>query len=98
MIDVFLFILKLGAYEYLIKKATGEHIDVSRLFMYYNARIKDMESTSGYSELFIFKTAVDQMKTLFFNNNYDAFLVRKKNIFDHRMHLNKTNSKNLMFS
>ncbi|CAF3440069.1 unnamed protein product [Rotaria sp. Silwood2] len=29
-----------GAYEYLLKKTTGRHIDVSRLFMYYNARVK----------------------------------------------------------
>lgn len=31
----------LGAYEFLIKKNTGRHIDVSRLYMYYNARRKD---------------------------------------------------------
>ena len=30
----------IGAYEYLLKKATGRHIDVSRLFVYYNARAK----------------------------------------------------------
>ncbi|CAF5116687.1 unnamed protein product, partial [Rotaria sp. Silwood1] len=30
----------LGAYEYLLKKTTGRHIDVSRLFMYYTARVK----------------------------------------------------------
>ncbi|CAF4012283.1 unnamed protein product [Adineta steineri] len=33
-----------GAYEYLLKKSTGYHTDVSRLFIYYNARIKDEES------------------------------------------------------
>lgn len=31
----------LGAYEFLIKKNTGRHVDVSRLFLYYNARRKD---------------------------------------------------------
>ncbi|CAF5179097.1 unnamed protein product, partial [Rotaria magnacalcarata] len=35
-----------GTYEYLIKKATGEHIDVSRLFIYYNARLKDRDLKS----------------------------------------------------
>ncbi|UJR17166.1 hypothetical protein I4U23_004062 [Adineta vaga] len=30
-----------GAYEFLIKKRSGKHIDVSRLFIYYNARCKD---------------------------------------------------------
>ena len=31
----------LAAYEFLIKKNTGKHIDVSRLFIYYNGRKKD---------------------------------------------------------
>ena len=31
-----------GLYEYLIKKSTGNHVDVSRLFVYYNARKKDL--------------------------------------------------------
>ena len=43
---MFVFIAK-GAYEYLIKKATGEHIDVSRLFIYYNARFKDILSSKA---------------------------------------------------
>ncbi|CAF4539423.1 unnamed protein product, partial [Rotaria sp. Silwood2] len=30
-----------GAYEYLLNKSSGRHIDVSRLFIYYNARAKD---------------------------------------------------------
>ncbi|CAF4306227.1 unnamed protein product, partial [Rotaria magnacalcarata] len=29
------------AYEYLLKKSSGRHIDVSRLFIYYNARAKN---------------------------------------------------------
>ncbi|CAF1283762.1 unnamed protein product [Rotaria sordida] len=29
-----------GAYEYLTKKSNGMNMDVSRLFIYYNARIK----------------------------------------------------------
>ncbi|CAF3621840.1 unnamed protein product [Rotaria sp. Silwood1] len=29
-----------GALEYLLKKSTGDNIDVSRLFIYYNARLK----------------------------------------------------------
>src|SRR5579871_4377815 len=29
-----------GAYEYLLKKAYNSNIDVSRLFIYYNARTK----------------------------------------------------------
>ena len=37
-----LVVITIGAYEYLIKKATGEHVDVSRLFIYYNARLKDI--------------------------------------------------------
>jgi C1A family cysteine protease len=32
-----------GAYEYLIRKHTGEHVDLSRLFIYYNARWRDGE-------------------------------------------------------
>jgi C1A family cysteine protease len=31
----------LGAYEYLTKKKHGTNIDVSRLFIYYNARVKE---------------------------------------------------------
>lgn len=31
----------IGSYEYLLKQTTGENIDVSRLFIYYNARVKD---------------------------------------------------------
>ena len=34
----------LGACEYLLKKATGREIDVSRLFIYYNARMKVLDS------------------------------------------------------
>jgi hypothetical protein len=34
----------LGAYEYLLRKTSGYNIDVSRLFIYYNARVKDDES------------------------------------------------------
>jgi len=34
----------LGAYEYLIKRATKEDRDVSRLFIYYNARKRDPKS------------------------------------------------------
>lgn len=33
-------LLSLGAYEYLINKDTGVKIDVSRLFIYYNARYR----------------------------------------------------------
>lgn len=29
-----------GAYEYILKKTTGDNIDVSRLFVYYNARAR----------------------------------------------------------
>jgi C1A family cysteine protease len=32
--------LLLGAYEYLTKKSNGRNTDVSRLFIYYNARVK----------------------------------------------------------
>ncbi|CAF1430628.1 unnamed protein product [Adineta ricciae] len=30
-----------GAYEYLLKRTYGKEIDISRLFIYYNARVKD---------------------------------------------------------
>ncbi|CAF4937264.1 unnamed protein product [Rotaria sp. Silwood1] len=33
-----------GAYEYLTKKANGLDTDVSRLFIYYNARVKDQKT------------------------------------------------------
>ena len=33
-----------GAYEYLLRKTSGCDIDVSRLFIYYNARVKHGES------------------------------------------------------
>ncbi|CAF4981764.1 unnamed protein product, partial [Rotaria sp. Silwood1] len=36
-----------GAYEYLIMKNSGKHIDVSRLFIYYNARLKDPRYQNG---------------------------------------------------
>jgi hypothetical protein len=38
--------LLLGAYEYLIKKSSGRNTDVSRLFIYYNARVKGNNSGS----------------------------------------------------
>jgi hypothetical protein len=34
----------IGVYEYLLKKTTGRDIDVSRLFIYYNARAKNNAS------------------------------------------------------
>ncbi|CAF1035165.1 unnamed protein product [Rotaria magnacalcarata] len=39
-----------GAYEYLLKKTSGCHIDVSRLFIYYNARVKDEESDDNIDD------------------------------------------------
>ncbi|CAF0979134.1 unnamed protein product [Rotaria sordida] len=33
-----------GAYEYLTKKANGRDTDISRLFIYYNARVKDQKA------------------------------------------------------
>jgi len=36
--------LLLGAYEYLTKKSNGYNTDVSRLFIYYNARVKGNNS------------------------------------------------------
>jgi hypothetical protein len=36
--------LFLGAYEYLTKKSTGYNTNVSRLFIYYNARVKSNNS------------------------------------------------------
>jgi hypothetical protein len=44
--EFFVSILFSGAYEYLTKKDTGDNIDVSRLFIYYNARVKGSNSTS----------------------------------------------------
>ena len=34
----------LGAYEYLTKKKSGTNIDISRLFIYYNSRVKSTHS------------------------------------------------------
>ncbi|CAF1173762.1 unnamed protein product [Adineta ricciae] len=34
-----------GAYEYLIKRVHGINVDVSRLFIYYNGRVKNTHST-----------------------------------------------------
>ncbi|CAF2920681.1 unnamed protein product [Rotaria sp. Silwood2] len=39
-----------GAYEYLLKKSSGHEIDVSRLFIYYNARVKDEESDENIND------------------------------------------------
>ncbi|CAF3398712.1 unnamed protein product [Rotaria socialis] len=39
-----------GAYEYLLKKTSGSDIDVSRLFIYYNARVKDEESDENIND------------------------------------------------
>ncbi|CAF1580245.1 unnamed protein product, partial [Didymodactylos carnosus] len=36
-----------GAYEFLIKKHTGQNKDVSRLFMYYNGRVKENDGTDS---------------------------------------------------
>jgi hypothetical protein len=37
-------LILIGDYEYLIKKAHGTDIDVSRLFIYYNGRVKNTHS------------------------------------------------------
>ncbi len=37
----------IGAYEYLLKRTSGYDIDVSRLFIYYNARAKDEEESGN---------------------------------------------------
>jgi hypothetical protein len=39
-----------GAYEYLNCKATGRLVDVSRLFIYYNSRIKNNEGDPDISD------------------------------------------------
>jgi hypothetical protein len=39
-----------GAYEYLLRKTSGCDIDVSRLFIYYNARVKDEESADDITD------------------------------------------------
>lgn len=37
-----------GAYEYLYNKTTGKKIDVSRLFVYYNSRVKALPPRGGW--------------------------------------------------
>lgn len=50
--SMFVFFIKtyllffIGAYEYLIKKSHGTDIDVSRLFIYYNGRVKFTHSNN----------------------------------------------------
>ncbi|CAF3895127.1 unnamed protein product [Rotaria sordida] len=39
-----------GAYEYLNYKATNRKLDVSRLFIYYNARIKDLDENERVTD------------------------------------------------
>lgn len=39
-----------GIYEFLIKKITKKHIDVSRLFIYYNGRLKDGHHPMGMQD------------------------------------------------
>ena len=39
-----------GAYEYLLKKTSGQDIDVSRLFIYYNARVRDEGSDENLED------------------------------------------------
>ena len=34
-----------GAYEYLTKKGNGQNVDISRLFIYYNGRVKEGNSS-----------------------------------------------------
>lgn len=43
-------IVYIGAYEYLLRKTSGRDIDVSRLFIYYNARMKDKEEDEKLSD------------------------------------------------
>ena len=42
--------MSVGAYEYLLKRTTGQNIDVSRLFIYYNARAKDEGSDENLED------------------------------------------------
>jgi len=42
--------LIIGAYEYLLKRETGQNIDVSRLFIYYNARVKEEGSDENLED------------------------------------------------
>ena len=41
---MFILLVILGVYEYLTKKGTGCDVDVSRLFIYYNARVHENEA------------------------------------------------------
>jgi len=41
-------ILTLGCYEYLLKCRSDNNIDVSRLFIYYNGRIKDQSKNGQF--------------------------------------------------
>lgn len=39
-----------GAYEYLYNKSTGEKIDISRLFVYYNSRVRGLSRGSWLTD------------------------------------------------
>jgi hypothetical protein len=49
-----------GLYEYLIKKSTNKDIGVSRLFVYYNARKKDLDLENDKSR----RTITDEGSTV----------------------------------
>jgi hypothetical protein len=53
-----------GAYEYLTKKANGRDTDVSRLFIYYNARVKDQKSSNVVDRGCSMTSAIEALEEL----------------------------------
>ncbi|CAF1188428.1 unnamed protein product [Adineta steineri] len=54
-----------GAYEFLVKKNSGQHIDFSRLFIYYNARIQDGEQEDDLEDQGTYITsAIEALKKI----------------------------------
>jgi hypothetical protein len=53
-----------GAYEYLSKKANSLDTDVSRLFIYYNARVKDQNSADVTDSGCTMTSAIEALEEL----------------------------------
>lgn len=59
-----LFSYLLGAYEYLTKKANGRDTDISRLFIYYNARVKDQRTNQVVDSGCTMTSAIESLSEL----------------------------------
>ena len=79
-----------GAIEFLIKRDTGKHIDISRLFVYYNARSIDLSEGEKIDDVGVpIESGIEALKKNFIRikkrqsmKNLRKFVMTKENLID----------------